>query len=147
MGKLSSYGENTAPALGDFLLGDTSATNTTNRFKIQNLRGPLTAKRVSPNVSPAAPAPNFDTTDIFAISALANAAAFAAPTGTPADGQVLNIRIKDNGTAQALTFNAIYRPIGVTLPTTTVANKVLYLGGLWNAQDSTFDILSVGRQQ
>ena len=70
----------------------------------------------------------------------------AAPTGTFADGQDLIIRIKDNGTARAISWNAVFRAVGVTLPTTTVVNKVLYVGAKWNAAESVFDVLAVGQQ-
>ena len=55
-------------------------------------------------------------------------------------------RIEDNGTARAITWDAAYRAIGVTLPTTTVAGKVLYVGAKWNAADSLWDVLAVGQQ-
>jgi hypothetical protein len=54
--------------------------------------------------------------------------------------QPMLIRIKDNGTAQSIGYGTQYRAIGVTLPTTTVISKTLYLGGFWNATDSKFDI-------
>ena len=55
----------------------------------------------------------------------------------------LILRIADNGTARALTFNAIYRAIGVTLPTTTTANKVLYIGCIYNSQGSKWDVIAI----
>src|SRR3990167_4929402 len=65
-------------------------------------------------------------------------------TSTPTDGQVLVIRIKDNGTARALTWNAIYRAgTDVALPSTTVLTKTLYLGFKYNAADSKWDLLAV----
>lgn len=88
----------------------------------------LTNKRVTPRVtataSSATPTPNADTDDQYNVTALATAATFGAPTGTPTDGQELRIRIKDNGTARALSWNAIYVSTGVgTLLATTVVNK------------------------
>ncbi len=70
----------------------------------------------------------------------------AAPTGTFADGQSLLIRIKDNGTARAISWNAVFRAVGITLPTTTVISKVLYVGAKWNAAESVFDVIAVGQQ-
>jgi hypothetical protein len=70
----------------------------------------------------------------------------AAPSGTPTNGQRLLIRIKDNGTARALTWNAIYRVIGVTLPTTTTANKTIYVGCIYNSADSTWDVVAETEQ-
>jgi hypothetical protein len=80
--------------------------------------------RISTTASSATPTPNADTDDQYNVTALAAAATFGAPTGTPTDGQELRIRIKDNGTARALSWNAIYVSSGLgTLLTTTVINK------------------------
>jgi hypothetical protein len=84
--------------------------------------------------------------DIYTVTAQAEAATIAAPTGSVTDGQSLVLRIEDNGTARALTWNAIYRAIGVTLPTTTVINKLLYVGMKWNAVDSKWDVLGIARE-
>lgn len=74
------------------------------------------------------------------VTAQAVAATVAAPNGTATNGDRLIIRIKDNGTDRALTFNAIYRAIGVTLPTTTTASKTLYLGCIYNSADTKWDV-------
>jgi hypothetical protein len=80
------------------------------------------------------------------VTALAQAMTIAAPTGTPVGGQRLVIRIKDNGTARALTWNAIFRIIGTTLPTTTVISKTHYVGCMYNAQDTKWDVIAVGQE-
>lgn len=103
-------------------------------------------KRTTTITSSATPSPNADTTDLFEITALAAAAAIAAPTGTPVNLQTLVLRIKDNGTIRSLSWNAAYRAIGVTLPTTTVAGKVLYIGMFYNSTDSKWDVTAVGQQ-
>ena len=77
--------------------------------------------------------------DAGVITALAANLTIAAPSGTPVQMQPLILRIKDNGTARTLTWNAIFRAIGVTLPTTTVINKTLYVGFLYNSTDSKWD--------
>lgn len=98
--------------------------------------------RVSSTASSATPTPNADTDDLYILTALAAGATFGAPTGTPVQGQSLSIRIKDNGTARSLAFNAIYRAVGITLPTTTVINKTMYLGCRYNATDSKWDVVA-----
>lgn len=108
----------------------------------------FTNKTVTPRevtiASSATPTPNADTTDIYTITALAAAAAFAAPTGTPLQGQKLTVRIKDNATARALTWNAIYRAsTDLPLPSTTVLSKTMYLGFIYNATDTKWDLLAV----
>jgi len=93
--------------------------------------------------------PTADTTNQYTITALGAAATISFPTGTPIDGQKLTIRIKDNGTARALTWQTAangYRAIGVTLPTTTVASKVTYVGCVYNSQDSFWDVVAVTTQ-
>jgi hypothetical protein len=106
----------------------------------------LTTKRITPRVvnvaSAASVVPNSNGTDQYNITALAVPVTIEAPTGTPTNGQKLLIRIKDNGTARALTWNAIYRVIGVTLPTTTTANKTIYVGCIYNSADSTWDVVA-----
>ena len=56
------------------------------------------------------------------------------------------IRIKDNGTARSIAFDTNYRAIGVTLPTTTVISKTLYLGIIYNSTDTKFDIIGYNIQ-
>ncbi|MGC5027073.1 hypothetical protein ACLQ3K_20180 [Tsukamurella sp. DT100] len=80
----------------------------------------------------------------YNLTALAANATFGAPTGTPVDGGTLMLRVKDNGTARTLAFNAAFRALGITLPTTTTANKTLYIGCRWNAADSKWDVLATG---
>ena len=110
----------------------------------------LTNKRVTQRVttiaSSSTPTPSGDTSDLFTVTALAAGATFAAPTGTPTEGQNLVIRIKDDGTARSLAWNAIYRGIGVTLPTTTVISKTLYVGLKYNNADSKWDVLAVAQE-
>lgn len=90
--------------------------------------------------------PTSDTVNQYNVTALAVPATIAAPSGTPVDGQKLIIRLKDNGTARALTWNAIYRVIGTTLPTTTVASKTTYVGCIYNSADAVWDVVSVTTQ-
>jgi hypothetical protein len=59
------------------------------------------------------------------------------------------LRLKDNGTARALTWtttSGAYRAVGVTLPTTTVLGKTLYIGCLYNAADSFWDVVAAAQQ-
>lgn len=83
---------------------------------------------------------------MYVVTALAENATIAVPTGTPAEGQALTFRIKDNGTSRTLTWNAIYRVMGVTLPTSTVIGKELYVSCAYNAVATKWDVLSVARQ-
>lgn len=102
------------------------------------------ALRSASTASDTAPTPNAGTTDIYLITAQAASATFGVPTGSPSDGQGLLIRIKDNGTARSLAWNAIYRAgSDLALPATTVLSKVLYIGFRYNAADTKWDLVSV----
>jgi hypothetical protein len=89
---------------------------------------------------------NADLYNHYSHTAQAQALTIAAPTGTPVNGQRLIIRIKDNGTARALTWNAIFRVIGVTLPTTTVISKLHYIGCVYNSDTPKWDVVAVGAE-
>lgn len=107
------------------------------------------AKTWNPNVqsvTSAATVTPVNTNNLVVITAQAAALTLANPTGTWVQGQSLMIRIKDNGTARALTFDTNYRAIGVTLPTTTVINKITYLGIIYNSTDGKWDVIGVTTQ-
>jgi hypothetical protein len=92
--------------------------------------------RVTSVASSATPTPNADTDDLYDLTAQAVAGAFANPTGTPVNAQALTIRIKDNGTARALTWGTAYVAGGVALPATTVLSKILTLDFLYNTANA-----------
>jgi hypothetical protein len=105
--------------------------------------------RANGTTSSATPTPNADTTDLYFLSALAEAATFGAPTGTPQNGQKLLVRALDNGTARALAWNAGaggYVARGVALPTTTVLSKYLYVGFIYNIVSSTWDCVASSQE-
>lgn len=83
----------------------------------------------------------------YNLTAQAAALSIANPTGSPSPGQKMIIRIKDNGTARAITWSGTqYRAIGVTLPTTTVISKTMYIGLVYNSTDTKWDVLAVGQE-
>ena len=90
--------------------------------------------------------PNVDSSEMEIVSALAAALTIAAPTGTVHEGKELTFRIKDNGTARALTWNAIFVDYTGALPTTTVAGKTVYIGCKYNAVDTKWDVVAVQAQ-
>ncbi len=110
----------------------------------------LTNKRITARVqsvaSSATVTPNADSDDMVVITAQAAGLTIASPSGTPTQGQRLLIRIKDNGTARTISWNAVFRAIGVTLPTTTVISKTHYIGAVYNSTDSKWDALAVGQE-
>ena len=87
--------------------------------------------------------------DQYNISGLTGAITLAVPSGTPTDGQRLTLKIEDNGTPRAITWTTTtggYRIIGTVLPTTTVANKITYVGCVYNAADSFWDVIAVAQE-
>ncbi|MDM0041887.1 hypothetical protein QTI05_22795 [Variovorax sp. J22R193] len=84
--------------------------------------------------------------DIVLITAQAAGLTLANPTGTAISGLGMVIRIKDNGTARSIAYGTQYRAIGVTLPTTTVLSKTLYLAMIYNAADTKWDVVAVGQE-
>lgn len=105
---------------------------------------PNIIKSVGTEASSSATAINCDLYNQWNITALAAANTIGAPSGTPTDGQQLIIRIKDNGTARALTWNAAFRASSdLALPSTTILGKTLYLGFQWNTTDSKWDLLAL----
>jgi hypothetical protein len=85
-------------------------------------------------------------TNQYNVTALAVTMSLANPTN-PTDGQSLKIRIKDNATAQTLTWSgSTWRAIGVTLPTTTTISKTMYIGAIYNATDTKWDVVAVSEQ-
>lgn len=108
----------------------------------QTLTNKRITQRVTTITSSSTPTPNADTTDEYTITALAAAALLTNPTGTPTEGQTLLVRIKDNGTARALTFDTLYRfSTDQPAPTTTVISKTMYLGFVYNFTDTKWDCL------
>jgi len=82
---------------------------------------------------------------------LANALTINADANaSPADGQKMMFRFKDNNTARALTWTTgstnSFRAVGVTLPTTTVASKIVYVGCVYNAADFRWDAVAVSQE-
>jgi hypothetical protein len=110
--------------------------------------GGVTVRNVS--VASASPIlPTSNTADQYNVTALAAGVTVSAPSGTPTNGQKLTLRIKDNGTAQTLTWTTTsggYRVIGTTLPLTTVISKTLYVGLIYNSTDVFWDVVAVAQQ-
>jgi hypothetical protein len=114
----------------------------------------LTNKRINPRAVAAGSTsgnltPNGDTTDVFNAFGLTGAITILTPSGTPVDGQRLMIRLEDDGTGRAITWttsSGAFRAIGVTLPTTTVATKITYVGCVYNSTDVFWDVIAVATQ-
>ena len=107
--------------------------------------------RVSSTSSITSPlAWNSDNFDQYVATAQSTALTINADSGTPNNGQRIIFRFKDNGTARALTWTTgsskSFRAIGVTLPTTTIINKTLYVGAIYNTTDERWDVIAVAQE-
>tara|TARA_R110002050_G_scaffold59892_2_gene133354 strand:- start:727 stop:1608 length:882 start_codon:yes stop_codon:yes gene_type:complete len=123
----------------EFILEDSDASYVKKSITRKNI-----VKPISNSIETATTlTPNIDENEQEVVTDLASALTIAAPTGTPSTGMKLVIRLTDNGTNRALTWNAIYRAIGVTLPTTTTANKILYIGCVYDEAGSKWDVVAI----
>lgn len=113
-----------------------SSTNTLTNKRI--------TKRVTTTTDDATAVIDIDACDVYQLSAVANATEFTT-TGTPTDGQMLIIRLKDAGVAKGLTWTG-FTAIGVTLPTTTVASKWHYIGCTYNSAASAWHAIAVQQE-
>lgn len=125
LGNGSGALQNVAPSTAGYILGTDGST-----WQAQ----PLT--RVTSITSSATPSLNTDTTDQLNITALAVAitSMTSGLSGTPRDGQRVMIRIKDNGTARAITWGTSFVSSGVaTLLATTVISKTHLIGLIYDS--------------
>jgi len=118
---------------------------------VETLTNKRITQRCNAQTTTASPfAWNSDSYDQQSFSALANALTINADAGTPTDGQRAVFRIKDNGVARALTWTTGvskgFRAVGITLPTTTVINKTVYVGCIYNIADSRWDAVAVAQE-
>lgn len=91
----------------------------------------IKARDVTVNAPGATPSINTDNCDQATFTGVAAAITSMTTnlTGTPTNAQKLMIRLKDNGTARAITWGASFGSSGVaTLLATTVANKTHFVG-------------------
>jgi hypothetical protein len=104
--------------------------------------------RVTTIPSSATPAVNTDLFDAVTITALATAITSMTTnlTGTPRNFDMLLFRIKDNGTARAITWGASFEAKGADLPTTTVLSKVLHALFIWDSVAAKWCCLSTSQE-
>jgi len=123
----------------EFIIEDSADSGNKKSIKRKNIVRPI----VNSTTTTATLTPNIDEYEQEDVTDLASAMTIAAPTGTPSTGMRLIFRITDDGTARALTWNVIYRAIGVTTPSTTTANKILYVGCIYDEAGSKWDVVAV----
>jgi hypothetical protein len=134
--------------------------NTANAFEVKNglvvvssigSSGQLYSReirgRIVPRIATTTTTTSFtfdaDVNDMHTITALASAIAMNNPIGTLVNGQKIMIRIKDNVTARAISWpGSQWRAGDIALPLTTIANRTMYLGFIWNSTDSKWDFIA-----
>ena len=107
------------------------------------------AKPTAPSVSSIASTSsltwNSNSYSQYNVTALATGLTIPADAGSPSDGQKMVFRIRDNGSAQTLTWTGV-TAVGITLPATTTAGKYTYVGCIYNAQSSSWDAVATVTQ-
>ena len=109
---------------------------TTDTQTLTNKR--VTRRLTTTNAPGATPTTNSDNVDIMNFTGLSTAITSMTTnlSGTPVDGDLLEFRFTDNGTARAITWGASFSATTVALPTTTVISTMLrvlfeYNGSTW----------------
>lgn len=112
----------------------------------------LTNKRITPRIttitSSATPTINTDNCDAVIITALATAITSMTTnlSGTPTNFDKLIVRIKDDGTARAISWWASFEAKWVALPTTTVISKVLTVGFIYDTVTSKWGCVASAQE-
>lgn len=120
---LDTWATKTAPS--GTVLGTTDTQTITNK-RLQ--------RRVVSTTQSATPTINTDNGDIFEIVGLAQAITSMTSnlSGTPLEGEMIQIIFKDNATARAITWGASFASSGtITMPTTTVISTPLAVIFQW----------------
>lgn len=140
------WANNVATVLGTSLADDgtfssSGATDMAAKLSGKQIR---LKPRISVTTTTGTLTPNIDNYSVYELNAQATSLSLAAPTGTPNDGDAMIIRIKDNGTTRAITYDAVYANIsGLDTLATTTVSKWHVLGIMYNAGVSKWQILSI----
>lgn len=112
---------------GTAISAATAGTDYVTATSTTTLTNKRVTRRVTTITSHATPTINTDNCDAVTITAQAEALTSMTTnlTGAPANFDRLEFRIKDNGTARAITWGASFLAKGAALPTTTVVSKLL----------------------
>jgi hypothetical protein len=93
---------------------------------------------------------NSSTCDLWCLTEQSLNLVINADTGSPTNGRKMQFRIKDDGTSRTISWTTGvakgFREIGVTLPTATVVNKTVYVGCIYNFEDSRWDAVAVAQE-
>lgn len=126
-----------AGALNDTAIGQVIGAGKT----AENLR---VKPRIIVDDTTATLTPNIDSYNVYELNAQAETLTIAAPTGTPNDGDVLIFRLKAAGANRTASWNAAYTNVsGLDALTTLLNGKWHYVGIMWNAAATKWQIISI----
>lgn len=124
------------PGISDTLVSRTSTDTLTNHRITPRIVTLTTSTTFTPDSD------NSDQT-VMNMTGTSGTITIAAPTGTPTDGQKLILRLKTTN-IQTYSFNATYAfSTTVTAPTATTATKTDYIGLIWDATNTKWDVVAV----
>ena len=105
-------------------------------------------ERTQTVASAAVITPNADADERVIVTALGVDAQLANPSPTTLryDGQVLEVRIKDDGVTRDITYDTQYRACGTALPVATTASKTLYLFFRFNSAATKWDLIGAAQE-
>jgi len=87
---------------------------------------------------------DIDAYNIYSVTEQAEALTIDAPDGTPNPDDIFILKIKDNGTSRAITWDAIFVNVsGLATLTATVANKQHVVGLIYDATAGVWQIVSI----
>ncbi len=97
----------------------------------------LTNKRIDPRTNSQTGSggvtisPDPSSVDVYYVTALSGTLTLGTFAGSPVIGNKITIAVKDNSTSRTISWNANYKAMGVTLPTTTISGKWLYINVIY----------------
>lgn len=126
----------TFPSTSQTIVGLTSTQTLTNKRNTRRL--------TTTNAPGATPTTNTDNVDVMNFTGLDTAITSMTTnlSGTPSDGDLLEFRFLDNGTARAITWGSSFAATTVALPTTTVISTCLRVGFEWRAASSKWECVA-----
>lgn len=150
--KITSYSAGSINIQDDVIIDSSLTVTGTTVLNATDSTGKLYGRivpRWSSEVSSATPTINTDKYDCYSITALATAITSMTTniSGTPLNFQKLLIRIKDDGTARAITWGASFASGIVTLPATTVLGKTLTTLLIYNSVSGKWVCQASGSEQ
>ena len=103
-----------------------------------------TQKRIKTAVSASSLTPNADTDDLVRLTLLAANITFGNPTGTPTEGQEIDIRITSDATPRTIGFDTNYRfSASLANPGTTTGSRTIYFRFKYNQTATKWDCITI----